>query len=348
MKWNFRTILRRSAAVSAALLIAIGGWYGWGLYQSVYKLTGNNNPFQIVEAFSAADLKQTDGRTNILLAGYSADDANHGGAQLTDSIMILSIDQSNKSAAVVSVPRDLYVDIDGYGYSKINAAYVYGEQQKFAESGYADGGMGLLEKTVEENLGIHSNYQALINYTAFKDLVDAVGGISVTIKSSSSYGLYDPNTNLKLSNGTQNLNGQTALNLARSRGEGYGSYGFAQGDFTRTQNQQAILLALKDKAGASLNLGKITNIADAVGDNIETDLQLNEIKTLYSVSKKIDAAAITTITLNDVDGTNLLTSYTTKNGQSALIPAEGVDNFSAIQQVVDKLLSISRSGPTGN
>jgi len=343
MKWNFRTIARRSALLSLAALVTVGGWYSWGLYQNLSKITGNNNPLQLVEAFTAADLKQTEGRTNILVAGYSADDANHGGAELTDSIMIISIDQSDKSAVVISVPRDLYVDIDGYGYSKINAAYVYGEQQKFAEDGYADGGMGLLEKTVEENLGVHSNYQALVNYTAFKDLVNAVGGVSVTIESSNNYGLYDPNTNLKLSNGTQSLDGQTALNLARARGEGYGSYGFAQGDFTRTQNQQAILLALKDKAGSSLNLSKIANIADALGENVETDLQLNEIKTLYGISKKINVTSIKTVTLNDVSGENMLSSYTTKSGQSALIPADGVDDFAAIQQTIDKLLLVNKN-----
>jgi LCP family protein required for cell wall assembly len=337
-KFSWKSAFKRTSAVLMIGLLMFGGWYGWGMYRNLSKITGNNNPLQLVGAFTPADLEQTNGRTNILLAGYSNDDAGHSGADLTDSIMIISIDQSDKSAVVLSVPRDLYVNIDGYGYSKINAAYVYGEQDDFAETGYADGGMGLLEKTVEDSLGIHSNYEALINYTAFKDLVDAVGGVTIDIQSSNANGLYDPNTNLKLANGEVKLDGQTALNLARSRGEGYGSYGFTQGDFTRTQNQQAILLALKTAVGSSLSLTKVADISSALGNNVKTDLQLNEIKTLYSVLKNYDTTSIKTITLNDINGENLLASYTTSGGQSTLIPAAGITDFSDIQSVLDAML----------
>jgi len=312
-------------------VLVFASWYGWGVYRNLARITGNNNPLQLVGAFTPADLEQTNGRTTILLAGYSKDDAGHSGAELTDSIMVISVNQTDKSVTVLSIPRDLYVNIDGYGYSKINAAYVYGEQSDFSEAGYADGGMGLLEKTVEDSLGIDSNYQALINYTAFKDLVNAVGGVTVDIKSSNPKGFYDPNTNLKLSNGATRLDGQTALNLARARGEGYGSYGFVQGDFTRTQNQQQILLALKAAAGSGLNLMKVTNIANAVGNNVKTDLELNEIKTLYMIMKEYDAGTIKTVTLNDVGGKNLLMSYRTSTGQSALVPAAGIDDYSAIK-----------------
>lgn len=330
-RFSWKTIVRRGSALLMAGLLVFGGWYGWGVYRNLSKITGDSNPLQLVNAFTTVDLQQTNGRTNILLAGYSNDDTGHSGADLTDSIMVISIDQSTKDATILSIPRDLYVNIDGHGYSKINAAYVYGEQDNFSKTGYADGGMGLLEKTVEDSLGIRSNYQALINYTAFKDLVDAVGGVAVNIQSSSPNGFYDPNTNLKLANGTTKLDGQTALNLARARGEGYGSYGFTQGDFTRTQNQQQILLALKAAAGSGLNLGKVSNIANALGNNVKTDLELNEIKTLYTILKDYDAASIKTITLNDVGGSNLLVSYTAPGGQSVLIPAVGISDYSAIQ-----------------
>lgn len=331
-------IIRRLFAV---VLIAVIGFLGFRLYQAAANLTGDKNPLSLLGGLAPADLKQTNGWTNILLAGYSNDDAGHSGADLTDSIMILSVNPTTKDAVVISVPRDLYVDIPGYGYSKINAAYEYGEQDNFSESGYPAGGMGLLEKTISNNFGVQFNYYALINYAAFKSAVDAVGGVTVDIQSSNQYGLYDPNTNLKLSNGTVSLDGQEALNLARARGEGYGSYGFAQGDFTRTANQQMLLLALKDKASSASVISnplKIASLANSIGDNIKTDMTVGEMKTLYSKTKGLNDGSIKSVTLNDYDGKNLLSSYTTRGGQSALIPAAGVDDYGDIQAAVQQLL----------
>jgi LCP family protein required for cell wall assembly len=317
------------------------GWYGTGMYMSMAHALVQTNPVELIKGLTATELQQTNGRTSILLAGYSADDAGHSGANLTDSIMMVSIRQSDNSAVMISIPRDLYVNIPGHGYSKINAAYEYGEQDGFSEAGYAAGGMGLLEKMVQEATGIDSNYYALINYAAFKDTVDAVGGVSTTINSTDSRGVYDPNTSINLPNGVANLDGQTALNLARARGSGLGAYGFADGDFTRTQYQQQILIALKQKVGSAsvdLNPLKISNLVTAVGANVKTDLQLGEVLSLYSASKNLDTSSIESYTLNDVGGTNLLDYYTTPSKQSALIPADGIGDYAGIQSAVNQLL----------
>jgi len=324
-------------------IVAGIGWFGYQLYQSAANLTGNKNPLSLLGGLAPASLKQTDGRTNILLAGYSNDDPDHSGADLTDSIMILSVDtKDDNDAVMISVPRDLYVEIPGYGYSKINAAYEYGEQNDFSESGYPDGGMGLLEKTISQNFGVQFNYYALLNYGAFRSAVDAVGGVTVDIQSSNPNGLYDPNTNLKLANGSTELDGQQALDLARSRGEGYGSYGFAQGDFTRTANQQKLLLALKGKIGSAsvvANPLKVAQLSNAVGDNVKTDMTVGEMETLYGKTKGLSDGSIKSVTLNDYNDENLLASYTTRYGQSALIPAAGLDDFSEIQAAVRSLLN---------
>lgn len=319
------------------LAVAAIGWYGTGIYTSMANALGDTNPIQLVKGLTTTDLKQTNGRTNILLAGYSADDAGHAGATLTDSIMIVSIRQSDKSAVVISIPRDLYVNIPGYGYSKINAAYQYGEQVGFNEPGYAEGGMGLLEKTVQQVTGVGFNYNALINYAAFKDSVDAAGGVSLAINSSDPRGVYDPNTNLKLSNGTTTLDGQTALNLARARGGGYGSYGFSDGDFTRTNYQQQILIALKQKVSSvsvGLNPVKISKLASSVGDNVKTDMQLGEMLSLYSATKSTSDSNIKSYNLNDINGNNLLDYYTSKDYQSTLIPADGIGEYASIQEQI--------------
>jgi LCP family protein required for cell wall assembly len=339
-----RQWLKRAVLLLMAAVLLGGGFIGWKLYANAAKLAGTNNPFKLFSTFTPSPLNETNGRVNILLAGYSADDPGHQGADLTDSIMILSVNPTTKSAVVISVPRDLYVNIPGYGYSKINAAYEDGQAEHFSASGYATGGMGLLEETLTQDFGISFNYEALINYTAFKDAVNAVGGVTVAIKSSDPRGLYDPYANLNLPNGTVTLNGQQALNLARARGDGYGSYGFTAGDFDRTAHQQQILLALKDKAssaGVISNPLKIGQLADAVGNNVQTDLSIGQMETLYEDTKGISDANIKTVTLNNYNGHDLLAGYLTADGQDALIPAAGLDDYSQIQSVVQSLAGSS-------
>lgn len=336
----YKKILKRLLIVILIVLLSGGGWIGWKFYSNIAKATGDKNPLHL---FSSVPLKESNGRTNILLAGYSADDPGHDGATLTDSIMVVSIDKTNNTSLIISIPRDLWTYIPGNGYQKINAVYPYGESSHFSEDGYASGGMGLLEKVVGEDLGLEINYYALINYTAFKEAVNAVGGITIDLTSADNpYGLYDPYTSLKLPNGVVNLDGQMALNLARSRGDGPGAYGFPRSDFNRTQHQRQMLVALKDKVSSSgviSNPLKIGQLADAAGNNAKTDMKTNELESLFVLIKKIPNSNITTIGLNDVGGKNLLRSYTSPNGQSALIPAAGIDDYSVIQEQIQKLLA---------
>jgi LCP family protein required for cell wall assembly len=339
---NIRPWLKRTALVLLAVLLLGGGFLGWKAYGTASKISGSKNPLAVLSSFTPTTLKETNGRINILAAGYSADDSGHAGAALTDSIMIVSINPTDKSIVIISVPRDLYVNIPGIGYSKINAAYEYGEADDFSESGYARGGMGLLEKVVQQNFGVQSNYYALINYTAFKDAVDAVGGVSVNIQSSNAAGLYDPNTGLNLPNGQATLDGNTALALARARGDSYDAYGFPNSDFDRTVHQQQILIALKDKvasAGVISNPLKIGKLADALGDNVKTDLTIGDMETLYTKTKGISDSNIISVTLNNYNGTRYLSDYTTASGQSALIPSEGIDDYTGIQGLVQSLLT---------
>ncbi|MEO8785418.1 MAG: LCP family protein, partial [Candidatus Saccharimonadales bacterium] len=274
----------------------------------------------------------------------SADDPGHAGADLTDSIMLVSLDVKDKTAFMLSIPRDLYVNIPNDGYSKINAAYQVGNQLKFSQAGYPDGGMGMLESTVSSKLNIPIDYYALINYSAFRDAVNAVGGVNVTINSQDSRGLYDTFTHLDLPNGPVSLNGQQALDLARSRGDGPGAYGLYS-DFDRTTHQRQLLVALKDKstsAGVFTNPAKVSSLFDAVGNNVKTDLTLGNIRRLYSLGNSIDGNQIKSVGLNDVNGKNLLMSYQGYGGQSALAPAAGLNNYADIQAFVAQLSQVSQ------
>lgn len=350
-KW--RTLTKRAALTLVALFLVSGGWMGWKFYHNTSKVFGNKNPLAVINAFKPIPLKgQATGHVNILLAGNSADRSdNEGGGSLTDSIMILSINTQTHAAYMLSVPRDLWVNIPGIGNSKINAANT---ASNFDQTGYPKGGMGMLEKVISDNFNIPIHYYALVNYTAFKDSVNKVGGIDVNIQSTDPRGLYDPSFRayeggpLKLPNGVNHLTGQLALNLARARGDPFngvrGAYGFPQSDFDRTTHQRQMILALKEKAMSMTVLSnplKIGGLMDAVGDNVHTDFQLNELASLYYMSKGIKSADIQSLSLNSAEGKNLLSNYNTPNGQSALIPATGAGDFSTIAAYINKTFNAS-------
>lgn len=342
-KW--KRVLKKILIVLAILLALTGLWLGWKLVANWVKIFGWKG---IAGVFNSTTLKGEDeGRVNILLAGNSADDPGHGGADLTDSIMIVSINTKDKNGYILSVPRDLYVDIPGSGYAKINEAYQAGERSKFKEPGYAQGGMGLLEKTISTHFGVKLQYYALVNYAGLEKAVNAVGGIKITIQSSDPRGLYDPSLDLKtrkplvkLPNGEVTLDGHTALNLSRARGNGRGSYGYAQSDFTRTENQRKILVGLKDKAtsaGTLSNPIKLGQLLDSLGGNVKTDFEASEVRRLYDIMKDIPSGNVKSASLNDASGKNLLKSYTTKSQQSALIPTAGLDDYTEIQAFMSGL-----------
>lgn len=339
--------LKRFVLTLVTIVVAIGLWVGGTFVYNAHKLFGGN----IFGVLHTTHLKGEDtGRVNILLAGNSADDAGHNGGQLTDSIMLLSIDTKNNKAFMLSIPRDLWVDIGDNGHQKINAAYPDGEDSDFSADGYPSGGMGQLEQVIEEDFGLSINYYALVNYTAFRDAVNAVGGIDITIASDNPYGIYDASIQdgtrnqplVKLSNGVHHLNGIQALNLARARGDAYGSYGFAGSDFDRTMHQRQMLVALKTKAvsaGVITNPAKLTSLSNAIGNNVKTDMNISEFRRLYDLTKSIDGGALQSLSLNDVNGKNLLMSYAAPGGQSALAPAAGVDDFDDIQTFIKQKTS---------
>ncbi|MCA9327876.1 LCP family protein, partial [Candidatus Saccharibacteria bacterium] len=330
-----RKVAKVLGIVFLVLVLALGARF----YKDIARLTGNNNPLSLLGVFKPVDLKNDNGRVNILVAGNSADDLGHGGAELTDSIMVLSINTKNNTALMLSIPRDLWVDIPDYGHAKINAAY-------------PNGGMDSLKTVVEEVTDLPIHYTALVNYTAFRDLVNAVGGITITIDSDDPRGIYDPSLDwttrnccalAKYPNGPVELNGKQALNLARARGDAYGSYGYPDSDYTRTKHQRQMLVAIKDKASSTsviANPLKVGSLLDALGANVRTDLQLNEMQALYYYGKKVDDSKIDSYSLRDLKGdSELMIQGSTIDGQSVQIPTAGVDNYTDIQEQIQKIFT---------
>jgi LCP family protein required for cell wall assembly len=321
-----------SSIIVGALLfvIFIAAWDARNISRASAKMFGSGNLMQVL---SPDSLKGSDqGRVNVLIVGYSVDDPGHPGASLTDSIMLLSMSTTNHTGYMLSIPRDLYVKIPGYGAAKINEAY-------------KDGGISLLEQIIENNFQTHIDYSALLDYTAVRDSVNALGGVTVNIQSPDPRGLYDPNISpadsgpLKLPNGPQQIDGQTALNLTRARGDAYGSYGFPQSDFNRTEHQRQVFTAMKEKLNWKLILDPRKNgeVFDAFANNVKTDVTLSEVRPLYGLFNSIPASQLQSISLNNFNGKNLLAS--TYYEGSTLSPAAGANDYSDIDAALNQLNS---------
>lgn len=351
-RWTRKRKIFTSSAMVAAVCVGFGAWYVAGILGNLNRVFHGNVFSDVGAIFSNTKLKGEDqGRVNILLAGDSTDDPGHAGADLTDSIMLLSIDTRHHTGFMLSIPRDLWVDIPGRGHQKINSA---NDVSDFSQSGYPRGGMGQLEQIVQTDLGIPVDYYALVNYTAFRDAVDAVGGINIDLQSPDPRGVYDAYTNLKLPNGNIELNGQEALNLARARGDdsaGDVSYGLGS-DFDRTEHQRQMLVALGQKAktaGVVANPLKVTKLFDALGNNVKSDLNLQDALRLVQITRGINTSALQSVTYAYSGKDPLLADYLAPDGEEALIPRAGVDNFSQLEQFYLKLTSdnpIVKESPT--
>jgi polyisoprenyl-teichoic acid--peptidoglycan teichoic acid transferase len=344
---RFKKTVKRTSLVMGLLVLVIVGYLGWKVFNATSKVFGSGS--NLLGFLSSTPLScESSGRCNFLMAGYSVDDPNNTGGALTDSIMIVSLDTKDHTAFMMSVPRDFYVNVPGHGYAKINETYEDGENDHFSESGYAQGGMGLLEKTVSQTFGMPINNYVLVDNAALKQAVDAVGGVTINIQSSDPRGIYDAYTHLKLPNGEDTLDGQQALNLARARGDdvaGDVSYGLGS-DFIRTQHQRQIIVAIKDKAlssGVIANPIKLGELFDAFGNNIHTDLTTSNIRRLYDLSKNINSSNIQSYGLNSVTfqghtNVDLLANYITPTAEEALVPATGIGDYTQIQQFI-KMIS---------
>jgi len=336
-RWYRRHKFLTTILILCALIIGAGAWFGSGIIGNLDKVF-HGNIFSDVEAiFSTTPLKgESQGRVNILLAGYQGKQSDEG--DITDSIMVVSLDTKNNTAFTMSIPRDLWVHIPGVGYQKINDA---NDNSSFDTPGYFKGGMGQLQEIIEQDFHIPIDYYALIDYNAFKDAVNAVGGITVDIQSPNPKGLYDPNVNkahggpLRLPNGPVHLDGMQALALALARGDSPYAYGFPLSDINRTQHQRQMLIALEEKAssiGFLSNPLDITRLVNAMGNNVKTNLSLAEVLALTRLAKKLKPNDISSYGLSYGGKNPLLTTYLAPDGEDALIPRAGIFNYSQIQK----------------
>jgi LCP family protein required for cell wall assembly len=262
---------------------------------------------------------------NILVLGRSGE--GYPAPDLTDSIIILRLMPGAK-AALISVPRDLWVKVPGRNYySKINALYNLDK-----EKGPNEEEFGLIKNKIAEITGLAIDYYALIDVTALKELVDIIGGIDVYVENNINDRVYQ---HLTLEKGWHHLDGQTVQKYVRTRMD-------SGGDFARIKRQQQIIGILKDKI-LGLNpvwdFPKFLEIYRTIGRNIKTDIGLDKIQYFLGIAELFKDKEFNQIVVDPSSGLLRSSSVWTSGGLAyILVPKAGTENYEEIREYIAKHL----------
>jgi len=202
-------------------------------------------------------------RITILLMGLDYKDWEAGEVPRTDSMILLTIDPMTSSAGMLSIPRDMWVNIPGYDYYKINQAYYFGELDQLP-----GGGPALAVKTVESFIGVPINYYAQIDFGAFVRVIDEIGGVKIDVPEKITIDPIGDSPKVTLEPGRYTLNGELALAYARSR-KGSGD------DFARAERQQQVILAVRDRILQFDQMPSLVTKAPKIYQEISSGLQTN-------------------------------------------------------------------------
>lgn len=266
------------------------------------------------------------GRVNILLLGAAGE--HKPGGNLTDTVMIMSIDTKNKKVAMLSLPRDLYVSVgSSNSFTKINSLYKI--------SLNAGKGTDLIKESVEKITGLTINYYVAVDFDAFEKIIDNIGGINVMAERD----IYDPTypgpnysyETFSLKKGFQKLDGKTALKYVRERHDD------PEGDFGRAKRQQQVIQAVKSKLFSMqtlFNVVALSSVLDTLGDNIKTNMSFNDLERFIGLAKTVDTQNINNVVVDAWKPESLLkVSHVMLGDARAFILVPRVGNYSEIKDV---------------
>ncbi len=261
---------------------------------------------------------------NILLLGAD-DEVTGDDIARTDTMIILSINRTTGTVAMLSLPRDLFVWIPGWTMQRLNLAYTHGEQV-----GWTDGGFGLIRQTIFYNLGINVHYYAIINLSGFTQIVEAVGGVDVAVDCAiqdyaiigatvpTAAGEGDADALYTLPVGFYHFNGGEALWYARSRGN--------SSDFDRGRRQQQILRAIWRQTRSTGQLASLPDLWGEATQIVRTNLTFEDMVTLVPIALNLNTGNIEHFTFARLYHT---TPWTTPDGSNVQIP-----NYDAVRELM--------------
>lgn len=338
--WNWQKIRKyslRGGLAALGIVVLLGGFLfakGYFNVQKVFK--GGGSAAALNSNVDPKLLKgEGDGRVNILLLGRGGE--GHDGADLTDTILIASIDPVNYKTALVSVPRDTWVTT-ATGSSKINAVFAYAKQRAQSrgsdKAAAEEAGIKAIEEEVKEILGVPIHYYSMVDFRAFHDAVNTVGGVDVTVTEETAVTerLWDSLNRkpyyLNVQPGVQHFDGQRALYYARSR------HTSPRGDFDRSERQRLLIAALSKKvtsAGTYTNPVRINQLMDNFGSHVSTDMSVDDAILLLQLGRKIGGNFESVDLANPA---NPLVRPGNISGQSIVMPTAGQGDFSEIQTFI--------------
>jgi LCP family protein required for cell wall assembly len=275
--------------VTTTLIVTYGTIYRestpWAaLATSVFAPIARVQPFPTPVGEEPAPVWTGNERLNVLLLGIDTRDGDRA-TQNTDTMIVMSLDPLNKTAAMLSLPRDIYINKPGTFQGKINAAF-------------AAGGPELTRRVVNDLLGIRIHSYALVNFEAFNRIVDGVGGLIVDVKRplrDESYPTADYGVErINIRPGPQLMFGDSALKYARSRHD--------SNDYSRARRQQDVLGALRVKLSTPQALRTLPSLMSGIGTTIETDFDPANVLPLARTATGIDSGDITSEVLYPCGG----------------------------------------------
>lgn len=336
-----KKVARSFGILIVALVIGVSSLFAYGYIKArnIFKGDGDG-AIALQKDVDPTKLNgEGDGRVNILLIGKGG--PGHEAPDLTDTLLLASIDPIQNEAALVSVPRDMYVQ-DARGYStKINAVYSNAKQARLSngndssvdEQAAEDAGLSAVKQSVSDVLGVPVHYYVMVDFEGFKNAIDTVGGVTIDVKEP----LYDQSVAwllggnpLVADSGLQTMDGERALLYSRSR------KGSARGDFDRTERQREVIVALQSKVlslGTFSNPFKVVELLETFGSKVRTDLNgLEELKRLYEIAQNISSDRIASVGL--ADPPNILVTTDNINGLSIVRPSAGLNQYDEIHSYI--------------
>lgn len=316
MKWNMynQWSFKKKIGVSALVIFLVFFSFFFAKVEKTFSLINNSFWRRVTHI----DNYQEKNRVDILVMGLRGKDDIENGGLLTDTIMLVSIDTATDKAALLSIPRDFYLNIPKLSrMEKINFAYAYGKDK------YNDG-LSASRLAVEKVAGINIDYVVAIDFGAFSDLIDILGGIDVYVPKdfveTSQWGW-----EFRVPKGMNHMNSRTALYYARSR--------FSTSDFDRSRRQQDILMAIGNKILTLKILSnplKLNSVLDSLAKGIDTDIDFISILNLIKYAKLVESDKVIRFILNDSSDNFLAADHI--NNAYVLYPKAGMENYNAIKE----------------
>ena len=282
-------------------------------------------------------------RVNILMMGLDYGDwsgrNDASGASRTDSMILFTIDPVTKTAGMLSIPRDMWVNIPGFDYGPINTAYFLGDAFKMP-----GGGPGVAVATVEEFLGVPIQYYAQIDFSAFAKFIDEMGGVTINVPNTMHLSLIGSPTMFEIKPGVQTLDGPTLLAYARDRhDDAKGGY---TDDYARSLRQQQVIMAIRDQILQAkmlpILIAKAPAMFQDLSSGIRTNLQLDQVIKLAQLAATIDTSKIKKGLIDEHSVINAQVVLSDGTNKAVLVPMP--DKISAIRDYVFTTNSAIRPG----